>query len=265
MDAIIKKYPRTRHLVGSRLQPGDEDLEQVPWSSLAGRHIVVEEKVDGANSGISFADDGALLLQSRGHFLTGGPREQQFSLFKQWAAVHTDVLREALGTRFVLYGEWLFAKHTVFYDALPHYFVEYDVLDKQSGHWLGTSRRRELLASTPVESVPVLYEGVHSKPIDVLKQVARSSYVSVDVEPGLRQSCDEIRYDVARARAESDVSGIMEGLYIKIEEEDCVQERLKWVRPEFLQAMLNSGSHWQDRPILPNRLRDGVDIWSGRK
>ena len=55
------KYPRTPHLAGSRLQPGDEDLSQIPFSHLAGRHIVVEEKCDGANSAISFGEDGGLL------------------------------------------------------------------------------------------------------------------------------------------------------------------------------------------------------------
>ena len=38
MDAILKS-PRTRHIQGSRLQPGDEDLEAVPFSELRGRHL----------------------------------------------------------------------------------------------------------------------------------------------------------------------------------------------------------------------------------
>ena len=50
MDDLIIKYPRTPHIEGSRLQPGDEDLSQVPFSQIAGRHIVIEEKIDGANS-----------------------------------------------------------------------------------------------------------------------------------------------------------------------------------------------------------------------
>ena len=36
---------------------------------------MVEEKIDGANSAVSFDGDGGLLLQSRGHYLTGGYRE----------------------------------------------------------------------------------------------------------------------------------------------------------------------------------------------
>ena len=37
--AVLKKYPRTPHLEGSRLQPGDEDLSQVPFSYIRGKQI----------------------------------------------------------------------------------------------------------------------------------------------------------------------------------------------------------------------------------
>src|SRR5687767_5508887 len=107
----MHKYPRTHHLEGSRLQPGDEDLDQVPFDDLRGRSIVVEEKLDGANAGLRF-DGGRLWLQSRGHFLTGGVREKHFHLFKQWASAHAYALGDRLGDRHAVYGEWLYAKHT---------------------------------------------------------------------------------------------------------------------------------------------------------
>ena len=74
----IVKYPRTYHIEGSRFQPGDEDLDSVPFSALSDRPTVIEEKVDGANTGISFAPDGQMLLQSRGHYLTGGAEGKTF-------------------------------------------------------------------------------------------------------------------------------------------------------------------------------------------
>ena len=114
MDCLeIKKYPRTPHIEGSRLQPGDEDLSQIPFDVIKGRHLVIEEKCDGANSAISFDDRGGLRLQSRGHYLTGGYRERHYNLMKQWAIAHRDVLFELLGTKYIMYGEWLYAKHTV--------------------------------------------------------------------------------------------------------------------------------------------------------
>jgi hypothetical protein len=53
----------------------------------------------------------------------------------------------------------------------------------------------------------------------------------------------------------------MEGLYLKVEEGGRVVERYKLVRSSFLTAILDSGSHWLDRPIVPNQLRDGADLY----
>jgi len=80
----IYKYPRTQHIVGSKLQKGDEDLVNVPFEKIKDRNVVYEEKMDGANSGISVVN-GQIMLQSRGHYLTGGYRERHFDLFKTWA------------------------------------------------------------------------------------------------------------------------------------------------------------------------------------
>ena len=87
IEDVIIKYPRTPHIQGSRLQLGDEDLSQRPFSDIAGKSVVLEEKIDGANSAVSFTENGELRLQSRGHFLTGGYRERHYDLLKQWAVV----------------------------------------------------------------------------------------------------------------------------------------------------------------------------------
>ena len=55
---------------------------------------------------------------------------------------------------------------------------------------------------------------------------------------------------------------IMEGLYLKHEEHGRVVARYKYVRAGFLQAVADSGEHWMDRPIEPNRLRAGVDLFA---
>ena len=43
-----------------------------------------------------------------------------------------------------MFGEWMYAKHTVFYDALPHYFMEFDIYDREKKEFLDTKRRREM-------------------------------------------------------------------------------------------------------------------------
>lgn len=248
------KYPRTPHLEGSRLQPGDEDLSQIPFSEIAGRHLVVEEKCDGANSAVSFSADGELLLQSRGHYLTGGYRERHYNFLKQWAGVHREALYGALGTRYVMYGEWMYAKHSVFYDELPHYFLEFDILDRQTGKFLDTPSRRKLTEPLPVVSVPVLAEGAFARQEEVLAFLGPSHFISERQREHLREACEKSGADADRACLETDLTGKMEGLYLKVEEGGCVTFRLKYVRAEFLQCMLESGSHWLDRPIVPNAL-----------
>ena len=54
---------------------------------------------------------------------------------------------------------------------------------------------------------------------------------------------------------------MMEGLYLKKEEDGRVVERFKYVRAGFMQAVADSDSHWMDRPIEPNRLLETVDLF----
>jgi hypothetical protein len=258
------KYPRTFHLAGSRLQPGDDGMGDVPLSTIAGRHVVIEEKIDGANAGISFDDQGRLWLQSRGHYLSGGPREKHFNLFKQWAAGHAADLFSLLGSRYVVYGEWLYAKHTIFYDRLPHYFLEFDVLDRESGEFLSTQRRRELLECLPIVSVPVLRDGGVTADEDLHALIGPSLYKGPQWRERLREECAERGLDPEQALRETDASDLAEGLYLKVEEEGRVVERYKFVRASFVNTILDSGTHWLRRPIVPNGLAEGVDLFGGR-
>lgn len=259
MKATLKKYPRTPHLEGSRLQPGDEDLSQVPFSAVRGRRLVVEEKIDGANSALSFDENGALLLQSRGHYLTGGWRERHYNLFKLWAGIHRDAFFQVLGYRYIMYGEWMYAKHTVWYDALPHYFMEFDIYDRERGIFLDTPSRRALTERMPVASVPVLAEGCFQEKEALLFYLGDSRYKTKDHLAHLRQAAEREGLDVERVLRETDPSPTMEGLYVKLEADGQVVERFKYVRASFHQRVDQSGSHWLDRPILPNGLCRGID------
>lgn len=263
MITMLVKYPRTPHLQGSRLQPGDEELDQVPFAHVRGRHLVVEEKLDGANAGIGFTSDGRLRLQSRGHFLDGGPGERQFAQLKSWAATLSERLRPVLADRYIMFGEWLYAKHTVFYDALPHYFCEFDVLDRRTGTFLSTPARAELLAGLPVVSVPVLRSGEFDSLAQLTGLVGPSRCRTEGWREALAQAAIEASVDPDRAAAESDRADDMEGLYLKLEQDGQVLGRFKWVRSSFLTAVRDSGSHWSARPIVANQLADPGAMYAG--
>ena len=257
----IVKYPRTRHLEGSRLQIGD-DANDKPVSELAGEDLVVEEKLDGSNTAVSFGPDDALRLQSRGHFLTGGGRERHFDLFKTWASVHQAGLFAALGRRYIMYGEWLYAKHTVFYDRLPHYFMEFDVFDRNTETFLCTRERQNLLKGLPIMPVPVLYQGNIRSVADINRLVGKSLYKTSDWREALASAAEDSGSRVDMVDRQTDDSDLAEGLYVKLERNGVVEQRFKFVRDDFVQTLQDSGGHWLDRPVLPNQLGAGVDIFA---
>lgn len=237
------------------MQPGDEDVLQVAFSEIAGKTLAVEEKCDGANSAISFDANGDLLLQSRGHYLTGGYRERHYNLLKQWASVHQQAFYNVLGSRYIMYGEWMYAKHSIFYDNLPHYFLEFDILDRETGAFLDTPSRHQMLADLPVVSVPVIRRETFQKKEELLNLIGHSVYITDNHFDTLERYCNENGLDSYTVCGETDRSTTMEGLYIKVEENGQVTDRLKFVRPSFLQTILESQTHWLDRPIVPNQLR----------
>lgn len=259
----IFKYPRTRHLEGSKQQLGDGDLNFVKLDDIKGKYLVLEEKVDGANCGISFSSDGKMYLQSRGHFLNGGYGERQFDLLKLWAGCFESQLRCLLKDRYVMYGEWLYAKHTVFYDKLPHYFMEFDIFDKKEQRFYSTRKRKEILNNAPfIRSVRVLTEGTFETVNAIEKWIGPSLFISDKQEQNFLTQCKKSGTDSTLAIHQTDLTGIMEGIYIKVEDGDYVTDRLKFVRGTFLNTILDSESHWVNRPIIANCLADGVDLYA---
>ena len=262
----INKYPRTPHAAGSRLQKGDTAEGQVSLREMQKKHpnskMIIEEKLDGAQAAASYSDDLELRLQSRGHYLNGGAREGQFNLFKEWANVHDATLMERLENRFTMYGEWCFARHTQFYDALPHYFFEFDILDRQTGVFLSTPARRDLLSGLPVVSVPVLAEDWPGSEKELLGLVGTSAYRSENWRESLRDAAKTAGVEPEQALTECGSSAdLMEGLYLKIEKDGETVGRYKWVHPDFVQTIIDGGVHWSQRPMIRNGLVPGTDLF----
>lgn len=251
----LHRYPRTPHLEGSAAF--DDDDVQASFAAFAGRHVVVSEKIDGVNGALSFTNQGRLLLQSRSRFLDHElPLHQGgYAGFVEWAADNEDLLWPILGTRFVLFGEWLAAKHVVFYDALPSAFVELDVLDTATDTFLSTERRRQMLRGLPLVSAPVLGAGSFASMSELLPLLGPSRFKT----PSWR---DELLYAIAEAEVsdaerfvrETDPSDDMEGLYLKLEEGGIVTARAKYVRPGYRPGFSTSNAAWQRSRMVKNRV-----------
>ena len=65
---------------------------------------------------------------------------------------------------------------------------------------------------------------------------------------------------IGHIERETDPTNTMEGLYIKVEENGCVTHRVKYVRASFLQTVDASETHWLQRPIVPNKLKEETEI-----
>ncbi len=238
------KYPKTPRL--SKLMGGEEMLDWQPYRA------VVEEKVDGANTAVSF-EEGQLVLQSRGHVLSGGARERLFERMWPWAYERLDGLREALGNRYVAFGEWVASKNRVYYDALPDFFIEFDVWDREVACFLSTPRRRELLKAAPLVSVEVLWEGAFRKAPAFSSFLGPSRYKTGQwkehYEAAMRGGLAE-HYN----ESETDDSLDMEGVYVKIEDRDQVVGRMKLHREAFNKVHTDD-QKWGRRPLFPNRCR----------
>lgn len=237
------KYPRTPHLFGSKGTDDDKHLGEVESKRfITDESLIVEEKIDGTNVGIHFSESGELILQCRGHLITEG-MHAQYDLFKQWAVVKRHALEERLENRFIMFGEWVYARHSIHYRKLSHYFFEFDIYDKSKEKFLDLECRLSLLEGTGIQTVPVVHTGAVN--VDDLDQLIGPSQFDSLFENPISNRTDNL----------------MEGLYLRTEADGAVSGRAKFVRPEFVEKIKQS-THWQHQAMVPNLLAEDVDIWS---
>ncbi|MCU0719234.1 MAG: RNA ligase family protein [Pirellula sp.] len=237
------KFPRTPHLFGSKGTDDDKHLgESESNAFISDQSLIVEEKIDGTNVGIHFSASGEQVLQCRGHLITEG-MHPQYDLFKQWAMVKRSVLEGMLCDRYILFGEWVYARHSIHYRNLSHYFFEFDIYDKQDQSFLDLATRLSMLAGTGIQTVPVVHTG-KLKRSELVDLIGPSQFDSHFENPITNRP-----------------DPLMEGIYLRTESRGAVTGRAKFVRPEFVEKIKQS-THWQYEKMVPNLLAEGVDIWS---
>ncbi|TRO78338.1 DNA ligase [Desulfuromonas acetexigens] len=200
----------------------DKVLSKSERGEFLQHNLIVEEKVDGANLGISFDSEGNIRVQNRGAYLHL-PGSGQWKKLGDWLTPRACTLFEHLSDHFILFGEWCYAQHSVFYDRLPDWFLGFDVYDKRFGRFLSSKRRDDLFTEMGVAQVPVLAFGHFAYP-EVQKFLSTSK---LSEQPA-------------------------EGIYLRFDQDDWLAQRAKLVRPAFIQAM---EQHWSRSVIKPNRLR----------
>ncbi|WP_327209995.1 RNA ligase family protein [Rhizobium leguminosarum] len=213
------RSPRTPHLVGSGMPTSGGSRERIDWAELAGRHVILEEKIDGSEVSFHFDADARLVCRERSaetDMLARGGRQRHLDRLKDWLLFNEDRLFDRMGGTYLVYAEWCAVAHRIFYDRLPSFLIECDVQDKRTGEFLSTERRIWLLSGLGLAHAPVLFRGTATKDIHPDRLVGRSAFCSGS--PPVEQVGDT---------SSLDLSGMMEGVYGKVEENGRVVSRFK--------------------------------------
>ena len=129
--------------------------------------VWVEEKIDGANTGITVFR-GEPVIRNRTHILSKGYKKDTTSK-KQFVPIWTwfysnrkkfDALEGLLGFTPSVYGEWLYARHTLPYNQLPDLWIPYEIYDPGCQEFLSPAVTREALNDVGFKIPPLLGRGV---------------------------------------------------------------------------------------------------------
>ena len=221
------RFPHTPHLawLGEGSPRDDKVMSPNEVTALLAGDVVVEEKLDGANVGLSLAPDGSLRAQNRGQYLAE-PHAGQFARLPAWLAQHSDGLYAVLKPNLTLFGEWCAARHSLDYAALPDWFLLFDVYDRTADRFWSSSRRNALATGAGLLTVPQLLHGKAT--VQTLKKLVSDT--------------------ASRYRA-----GALEGVVIRRESADWCEARAKLVRPDFTQTI---DTHWRKRALEWNRIKN---------
>ena len=189
-DHIIK-FPKTRHLynLGS-VQRDDLMVGSNELDNFLNQTLYLEEKIDGANLGISIKDY-KLVAQNRSHYVNSS-YHSQFKCLDKWLIDHSQDLWEILqDENKILYGEWVYAKHSINYTELPDYFIAFDLWDKIEQRFYSRPRLESLLSKTSIKIIPLIHTGSFESINDLIKYVkTKSAFCSGQVEGVYIRCCD---------------------------------------------------------------------------
>ena len=220
------RFPRTPHIawLATGAPRDDKVLAPDEVAELLSGDVVIEEKLDGANLGLSVSPDGVLRAQNRGQYLVQ-PFHGQFARLGDWLAAHQDRLFDALGTSLIAFGEWCAARHSLDYASLPDWWLVFDVYDRTTAQFWSSARRNAWAAQLGLITVPKLHTG------------------HVDM--------NQLR-DWVHVRHSHFRHGSLEGIVIRRESGDWLEQRAKLVRADFTQAI---EGHWRNRALQWNRVK----------
>lgn len=145
MSTQLVKYPRTLHLPYSE-GVGSDDKVLKDVSGFHGKRVIVTEKMDGENTTMYRSQIHARSLDSKYH-----PSRNWVKNF--WAEI-----AHKIPDGYRVCGENLYAKHSIYYNQLPSYFIAFSIWEGDNClSWDDTLMFFEDIGVIPA---PVLYDGI---------------------------------------------------------------------------------------------------------
>lgn len=226
MSTESAKYPRTPHLPFS---PGgtsdDKILDDV--EHFLNVPIVLTEKMDGSNLCMTRE-----AVFARSH--NGPPTHESFNFAKQ---LHASV-RHSIPDGLSIFGEYLFAVHSIVYSDLPGYFLIFGVREDATGKWWSWEMVTEMAKELGMPTVPLLYDSAIYGKFETKGQL--SSTVKLEF------------LFANKGKWENDIT---EGVVIRLAGEytDFHKSVAKYVRANHVQTT----QHWTQKEVERNGLRRG--------
>jgi len=217
MEKIIK-FPRTKHIVNLGAMARDDLLmDKIDIDTMIKGEIVVEEKIDGANLGLRLnLSTNQIIAQNRSHYVCSASHSQ-FKKLDQWIESNKQDLISILSRgNYIIYGEWLYSKHSINYTKLPDYFIMFDLYDTNTKTFFSRNYVEKMLEKTKINLVPLIFKGKTT--LDELKSLAQKTKSKF--------------YD-----------GIVEGVYVRSFDKtdpNKLKYRAKIVRADFI----SGDEHW---------------------
>lgn len=221
---MFRKYEKTFRLGIPEFKDvkGKFYLDRKEIKQLLASNVSIEEKMDGANTGIIRHKTG-FHLQKRGS-LVGRSEHAQFDFFYNWAysQKYDNIMSIPVG--YLVYGELMFACHHIFYDRLPDYFLVFDVYNTKKNKWMNRRQKEEFCSEYGFSIVPLIDQGVFT--LDELYSIIPK----------------ESRYG---HRAE----GVVVKRYNK---KNYIRGKIVW--PSFMKE-IDDSDHWRNKPVRMNLLK----------
>jgi len=212
----MSKYNRTYHLPWSPGTTSDDRISD-DVDALLGTEIVITEKLDGENCGMT---DEGVYARSHATFTTS-------AWSREVRQLHKLSVEDELGDGVFLFGENMEGIHSIEYTNLESYFYIFGIRDNDI--WIPWEKVEEYSYLLDIPTVPVLFKGI------------------VNSAKELQQIVEDL------VSKPSELGGQREGIVVRtagmFHNDDFADNVMKWVRKDHVSTDVHWTRNWKKSEI----------------